>query len=118
MKNNKKNNKNRTGKNTPIPEYLKSQSSLFEHTIAFASGFAIGFAILFIFYKLLIVSMIGGLILGLINIFIASGKAIKKRITNLRLQFYDLLEAMSVSLRAGNPLIRALEKAREDLILM
>jgi len=34
------------------------------------------------------------------------------------MQFFDLLEAMSVSLRAGNPLIKALESARVDLALM
>ena len=104
--------------NNSTPEYLKSHSSLFDHIISFTIGFTIGFAIMFIFYKLLVLSIIGGLLLGFINLFIASGKAIKKRIKNLRLQFYDLLEAMSVSLRAGNPLIKALEKAREDLLLM
>ena len=104
--------------NRAIPDYKNCLSGKFEHILAFVFGFAIGFAIIFIFYRLAILSIIGGAIFGTINIFLAASKAIKKRTNNLRLQFFDLLEAMSVALRAGNPLIRALESARDDLALM
>ena len=101
-----------------LPDYSKGHSGLLDHILAFAVGFAAGFAIFFIFYKIMALSIIGGVLLGVVWIFVAAGKAVKKRISNLRIQFFDLLEAMSVALRAGNPLIRALQSAREDLCLI
>jgi tight adherence protein B len=41
-----------------------------------------------------------------------------KRKSKLRIQFYELLEAMSVSMRAGNPVLKSLESARDDLSLI
>ena len=104
--------------NRTIPDYKNSCLGKFDYCVAFMLGFLIGFAIIFIFYKLILLSIIGGAIFGTINIFLTASKAIKKRTNTLRIQFFDLLEAMSVSLRAGNPLIRALENARDDLALM
>ena len=101
-----------------LPDYTRSPSGALDHALAFVTGFAVGFVILFIFYKLMPLSIAGGIALGAAWIFIAAGKAAKKRINNLRVQFFDLLEAMSVALRAGNPLIRALQSAREDLCLI
>ena len=104
--------------NNAIPNYKKCQSGLVEHVLAFMLGFFIGFSVLYIFYRLVIAAIVGGVIIGVINIYVAARKLIKKRINNLRTQFFDLLEAMSVALRAGNPLIKALQSAREDLRLM
>ena len=101
-----------------IPDYTLSQSGTFDHIIACAIGFGAGFAVLFIFYKIIILSLIGGAILGLVNIFVSSQGAIKKRKKKLRIQFFDLLEAMSVAMRAGNPPIKALESAVDDLSLI
>lgn len=101
-----------------IPDYNVTPSGLFDHIMAFLIGCTAGFAVLFIFYKLIVISLIGGAIFGVINIFIASQGAIKKRKAALRTQFFDMLEAMSVSMRAGNPPLRALESAREDLLLI
>jgi tight adherence protein B len=42
----------------------------------------------------------------------------KKRRQKLRTQFFDLLEALSVAMRAGNPPALALQSAREDLTLL
>ena len=101
-----------------IPDYKKSNARLFDHISAFTLGFAIGFVVLYIFYKFLVLAAIGGAILGSLNILLSSGRLMKSRIKSLRMQFFDLLEAMSVSLRAGNPLVRALERARDDLLLI
>ena len=101
-----------------VPDYSVSPSGIFDHILAFALGFAVGFAVMFIFYKITILSIIGGLILGGINIFYSSQKAIKKRKHKLRTQFFDLLEAMSVSMRAGNPPLKALESSVGDLSLI
>jgi len=101
-----------------IPDYKKSRSTMIDHTAAFALGCAAGFIILFIFFKIIVLSAAGGLLLGTVNIFVSGRSSMKNRIIKLRLQFFDLLEAMSVSMRAGNPLLLALQSARADLILI
>jgi len=100
------------------PDYKKSASATIDHIIAFLIGFAAGFLVLFIFYDIIILSLVGGVVLGIINIFISAHSSIKKRKSKLRIQFFDLLEAMSVAMRAGNPMLRSLQSAREDLILI
>ena len=101
-----------------IPDYTISQFTVFDHILSFAVGFCAGFVIMFVFYKIMVLSLLGGVILGVINIFAAQQKALQKRIYRLRTQFFDLLEAMSVSMRAGNPVLKALESARDDLLLI
>jgi len=105
-------------KSAKTPDYKQSSSSVFDHIAAFSIGFAAGFLVLFIFYKLILLSLVGGAILGVINIFASAHAAIKKRTQKLRVQFYDLLEAISVAMRAGNPMLRSLQSAREDLTLI
>ena len=101
-----------------IPDYMRSQSTGFDHCLSFIVGFAAGFLILFIFYKIISLSAIGGAALGLVNIFISAQSALKKRTVKLRVQFFDLLEAIAVAMRAGNPLVKSLQSAREDLTLI
>ena len=74
--------------------------------------------VLFIFYKIILLAILGSVIVGVVNIFVAQQKAMQKRVRNLRTQFFDLLEAMSVAMRAGNPVLKALESARDDLLLI
>jgi len=105
-------------KTITIPDYKKSPSIFLDYIIAFIAGLSAGFLILFIFYKLLVLSFIGGLLLGIICIIVSSFNAIKKRKLKLRIQFFDLLEAMSVAMRAGNPMLRSLQSAKEDLLLI
>jgi len=100
------------------PDYKKSPSVTVDYIVAFAIGLTAGFLVLFVFYKLLILSTLGGVILGIINMFISAHALIKKRKLKLRVQFFDLLEAMSVAMRAGSPLLKSLQSAREDLILI
>jgi tight adherence protein B len=101
-----------------IPDYSVSPSGPFDHVISFTIGFAAGFAVLFIFYKLIVLSMAGGAVFGTVNIFVSTQNAVTKRKQKLRAQFFDLLEAMSVAMRAGNPPLKALESAKEDLLLI
>lgn len=101
-----------------IPDYSLSQSGGFDHLVAGAIGFGAGFAVLFVFYKIILLSLVGGAILGVVNIFISSQGAVSKRKKKLRIQFFDLLEAMSVAMRAGNPPLKALESAKGDLSLI
>lgn len=101
-----------------IPDYTVSRSTLFDHAAAFLVGFGAGFVVLFIFYKLIPLAVLGGLVMGAVNIFTAQQRAMQKRITSLRRQFFDLMEAMGVAMRAGNPVLKALESARKDLVLI
>ena len=101
-----------------LPDYRHSPSGTAEHILSFLLGFIAGSGVLYIFYKIALLSLLGGVFIGIINVFASAEETVKKRITKLRAQFYDLLEALSVSIRAGNPLIKALQNAREDLILI
>lgn len=101
-----------------LPNYSASPSGLLDHILAFLIGFAAGFAVLFIFYRLIVVSIAGGVLVGVVYIFVAEQNAIQKRKSRLRVQFFDLLEAMSVAMRAGNPMLKALQSAREDLVMI
>jgi len=100
------------------PDYKQSSSAAVDHIAAIIIGFTVAFLVLFIFYKLLALSIIGGMIFGIVNIFASKHSSIKKRKLKLRVQFFDLLEAMSVAMRAGNPMLRSLQSARDDLTLI
>ena len=101
-----------------VPDYSRCASSPLDHALAFLVGFTAGFLVLFIFYKILMLSITGGAVFGLISVFLAARTAVKKRKLKLRIQFFDLLEAMSVAIRAGNPLLKSLQSARDDLVLI
>jgi len=101
-----------------MPNYKISPSGFFDHIIAFAVGFASGFAVLFIFYKITALSAAGGLVYGAVNVFISAQSAAAKRRQKLRAQFFDLLEAASVAMRSGSPFFKALQNAKEDLLLV
>jgi len=101
-----------------VPDYSRCHSAALDHALAFLLGFAAGFLVLYIFYMLIPLSLTGGAVFGTINILYAARCAVGKRKLKLRVQFFDLLEAMSVSMRAGNPLLKSLQSAREDLILI
>ena len=107
-----------SGRSVIIPDYSQSRFEIADHAVNMMIGFVIGFAVLFIFYRVFVLAIIGGLIYGIINIFAAAKRAVDRRKLKLRTQFFDLLEAMSVSMRAGNPPLKALENSREDLLLI
>jgi tight adherence protein B len=107
-----------TEKRLGTPDYSISPSGAFDHAIAFLIGFAAGFAVLFLFFKIVLLSMIGGAAIGSAWMLVSANEAINKRRRNLRTQFFDLLEALSVSMRAGNPISQAMQSAREDMTLL
>ncbi|MDR0491521.1 MAG: type II secretion system F family protein [Oscillospiraceae bacterium] len=108
----------KAAKRIAVPDYTRSPSQAIDHAVAFLIGFASGFAVAFIFYKILPLSLASGLAVGVINIFSAALNSIKTRRAKLRVQFFDLLESMSVAMRAGNPMLSALKSARDDLLLI
>ena len=100
------------------PDYKRSQAVMVDYVISFVIGLVVGFLVLFIFYNIIVLSFIGAVVFGAVNILISMHGLIKKRLLKLRIQFFDLLEALSVAMRAGNPMLRSLQSAREDLILI
>ncbi|MCL1974733.1 MAG: type II secretion system F family protein [Firmicutes bacterium] len=100
------------------PNYSRGLSSLFDRIVFFLTGFIAGFIILYIFYKIIPLSICGGVLFGISYILIAMQNTIKKRLLKLRMQFLDLLEALSVSMRAGSPILKALQSAKHDLLLI
>lgn len=109
--------KNRTSRFV-LPEYSVNKGSAADNILSFLKGCAVGFAVLFVFYKLWLLSAIGGIAVGVASIYADRKKRANTRIRKLRVEFYDMLEAMSVSMRAGNPVLKALESAKEDLELI
>lgn len=101
-----------------VLDYTVSPARLGDHIIAFLVGFGVGFAVLYIFYQIWVLGVLGGLAVGTANIFRSAQKAIDKRMIKLRTEFFDLLEAMSVAMRAGNPMLKALTSARDDLSMI
>ena len=101
-----------------IPNYSVTPNKLPQHIFSFLTGFVLGFIILFVYYKIPLLSLAGGIIFGIVYIFIGAQNAVKKRLKNLRTQFKDMLEVLSVAMRAGNPPALALQSAREDLLLL
>ena len=100
------------------PNYAVTPNKMPQNVLSFIVGFFLGFIILFVYYKLVPLSLAGGAVYGVINIFTSAQNAIDKRRMKLRLQFRDMLEALSVAMRAGNPPAKALQSAREDLLLL
>ena len=105
-------------KSITVPDYKSCQSTMADHVLSFFIGLSAGFLVLFIFYKLIPLSIAGGAMLGAVYVFAASRGVVNKRAMKLRVQFFDLLEALSVAMRAGNPMLKSLQSAREDLILI
>ena len=100
------------------PDYTVSPCSVFDYIFSYLIGFAAGFMVLFIFYKIVVLAIVGGIVVGIIYLFVGEQKAIQKRLARLRVQFFDMLEALSVAMRAGNPMLKALQSARADLAMI
>jgi len=101
-----------------LPDYNKSKAGILDNIVAFLTGFAAGFFIIHIFYFIIILSLSGGIIIGIINILVSQKTSIQKRREKLRIQFFDLLEAMSVAMRAGHTILKSLLSAKDDLSLI
>ena len=105
-------------RNVTIHDYTRCPSGVADHALMFLIGFLAGAAVLFMFYKSIPLTFGGGFAYGIVNIFVSARGAVKKRTLKLRVQFFDLLEATAVSMRAGSPFMKALHSARNDLLLI
>ncbi len=98
-----------------IVNYDKSEKNIINTVSDFFVGFVCGVIVFYVFYKVVIVSLIGGIMFGTYNFFAGRVSRVEKRKFVLRTQFLEFLEAMGTSLRAGNPVPKAIGEARNDL---
>lgn len=81
-------------------------------------GFIVAVGVFYIFYRNTIISAFMAVPIACIVVCISRKRAVDNRIRKLRLQFKEMLEAMNVSMRAGNNEVKALENALKDLHLI
>lgn len=93
-------------------KYYECNMTKLQHILAylvFAAGIAV---VLYIYYRLLLVSVIGGLVLAVFQEKNYAKSVIKKRQKRLRLQFKQFLDIVSISVSGGAG--RSMENAVED----
>lgn len=92
--------------------------SKWRHLFVLLATFTAAFGVLYIFYKSITICLIGSAIVSPFSIFINIKSSIKKRRVILRVQFKNLLESLSVSMRAGGNEIIAIKSSLNDLLLL
>lgn len=103
--------------NPKMPVYYVCNMKKGEHILAYIISSILSAAVVYLFYHLMIVSIIGGLIIGIFIEKMYANSTIRRRQRALRTQFRDFLEAMSVAARAGAVEVKALQSAAKDLRL-
>lgn len=93
-------------------KYYECNMSRSEHIVAYVGfAFAIGI-ILYIYYRLLAISVIGGLLIAIPQEKNYAKTVCKKRQNRLRLQFNEFLEIIAISISGGSG--RSMENAVKD----
>ena len=102
-----------TGVGTDYTVYILSTGERF---LAYAIGFAVGFGASFIYFNSKILGVIVGILLAMKAPSIMRESKRKKRLSELRLQFRDLLESLSNSYTVGMTANRAFHEAYADMV--
>lgn len=101
--------------NPNMPIYYKCNMKKSEHILAYIVCSILIAVLAYLFYRLIPVSVIVGLAAGVYFEKLYAESTVKKRQSELRLQFRDFLESMSVAARAGNVEVQAIKSALKDL---
>lgn len=101
--------------NRKMTIYYKCNMKQIEHILVYIVCSAIASVIVYLFYHIIPVSVIIGLVIGVVLEKMYADSTIVKRQKNLRLQFRDFLESMNVAVRAGNVEYKAVKSALDDL---
>lgn len=88
---------------------------MIDRIIAAILGIAIGGLVIYTFFRVLIFSLVVGVMIGILLQEPYREYCKKKRLRNLLLQFKDLLEALSASYSAGDNTVSAFNSAVEDM---
>ncbi len=98
-----------------MPDYRKCSMKKGEHFAVYLLCSLLAAIVVFLFYHLIPVSAVLGLLMGIFLERMYAARSVKKRQKNLRLQFRDFMESMSVAVRAGNVEYQAVKSALADL---
>ncbi|MGN0642447.1 MAG: type II secretion system F family protein [Huintestinicola sp.] len=95
--------------------YNKCAMPFWQHILAYIVFAAVMAVIMYVFYRNWVISVIMGCAVAPFFESSFAKSTIKKRKKQLRAQFCDMLESMSVASRAGNNELKSLESAYKDL---
>ncbi|MBD5552397.1 MAG: hypothetical protein HDQ96_14705 [Lachnospiraceae bacterium] len=101
--------------NPNMPVYCKCNMKKVEHILAYIVSSTLIAVIAYLFYHMILLSVVIGLAGGIYLEKMYAETTIKKRQKELRLQFRDFMESMSVAVRAGNVEAQAVKSALKDL---
>lgn len=101
--------------NQNMPVYYKCNMNKAEHILAYIVSSILVAAIAYLFYHIILLSAVIGLAGGVYLEKMYEAATVKKRQKDLRLQFRDFMESMSVAVRAGNVEAQAVKSALKDL---
>lgn len=93
-------------------KYFECNMTKAEHLLAYLVFAAAIFAILYVYYQAPVISMVGGLLIGVWQEKNYRKSVIKKRQKKLRIQFNEFLEIVSISVSGGSG--RSMENAIKD----
>lgn len=93
-------------------KYFECNMTKAEHLVAYLVFAAAIFAILYVYYQAPVISMVGGLLIGVWQEKNYRKSVIKKRQKKLRIQFNEFLEIVSISVSGGSG--RSMENAIKD----
>lgn len=96
--------------------YTEYDMPIMKKITYFVLAFAVGAVLGYIFYSLIPLSIIAGVIAGFVFVPVRRKQIIEKRVFTIKMQFKDLLEALSTSLGAGLNITDSFRAAHQDLI--
>jgi len=103
--------------NGNMPIYYKCNMTRSQHILAYVVASIAMSVIAWLFYHIIPLSVIIGFGVGIYLERLYADSTVSKRQKNLRIQFRDFMESMSVAARAGNVEVKALQSALKDLKL-
>ncbi len=98
-----------------MPVYTKCNMTKVQHILVYIISGILASAVVNLFYHLVPLSVIVGFIAAVAIEKMYADKTIDKRKRELRLQFKEFLESMSVAVGAGNVEVHAIKSALKDL---
>lgn len=101
--------------NPNMPVYYKCNMKKYEHILVYIVCGILMSVVAWLFYHIIWLSAIVGFAAAVYLEKLYAQSTVKKRQKDLRLQFKDFLESMSVAVRAGNVEVQAVKSALKDL---
>ncbi len=98
-----------------MPVYTKCNMTKMQHILTYIVSGALLSVVMYLFYHIVVLSAIVGFAGAFVIEKMFAYRTIEKRQRELRLQFKEFLESMSVAVGAGNVEVHAIKSALKDL---